>query len=306
MSKLIVVVGITGTQGASVADVFLQEPGWKVRGITRDPTKPSAKPLTDRGIELVKGNLDDQASLEAAFQGATAIYSVTDFWQGMKSPKHHEEAAKTGKTINEICYEYEIEQGKTVAKAAATVKGLEHFICSSLSDSRKWSKGKYTWNYHFDSKAQVVYWIRENLPDLAKKMSVLQVGCYATNWQSGPAAAPQKQSDGSYKMSLPCDPNTPIPLVLTRKDVGYFVRALTQIPPGKTLLGYGGEKTSWSEFMRLFGEANGVKARFEPNTVDDYDKIMPGGMGRELGEMFAYMGEFGYDGGDPEVINPKD
>ncbi|KAI9709619.1 MAG: hypothetical protein M1812_007667 [Candelaria pacifica] len=306
MSKLIVIVGITGTQGASVADVFLQESGWKVRGITRDPSKPSAKPLTDRGIELVKGNMDDQASLEAAFQGATAIYSITDFWQGMRSPKLQEEAAKTGKPINELCYEYEIEQGKNIARAAANVKGLEHFICSSLSDARKWSKGKYTWVWHFDSKAQVVYWIKDNLPDLAKKMSVLQVACYATNWQSGPATAPQKQPDGSYKMFLPCDPNTPVPLVQTRKDTGNFVRALTQVPPGKTLLGYGGEKISWSEFMRLFGEVNGVKASFESNTIADFENILPAAMGRELGEMFAYFTEFGYDGNDPEVISPKD
>ena len=41
-------------------------------------------------------------------------------------------------------------------------------------------------------------------------------------------------------------------------------------------------------------------------TVDDMDKMMPGGMGEELGEMFAYAAEFGYDGGDPSVITPKD
>ncbi len=106
-------------------------------------------------------------------------------------------------------------------------------------------------------------------------------------------------------MRLPCDPNTPIPLVHTRKDAGNFVRALTQVPPGKTLLGYGGEKISWSRFMELFSEVNNVKASFEPNTVEDWDKMMPGGMGRELGEMFAYFGEFGYEGGDPDVIGPR-
>jgi hypothetical protein len=32
----------------------------------------------------------------------------------------------------------------------------------------------------------------------------------------------------------------------------------------------------------------------------------PGGIGEELADMFEYIGEFGYDGGDPDVIYPED
>jgi hypothetical protein len=60
-----------------------------------------------------------------------------------------------GQTLREWCYETEVKQGKNIADAVATVKDLEMFIWSTLSHSSKWSKGKYTGVYHFDSKAAV-------------------------------------------------------------------------------------------------------------------------------------------------------
>ena len=55
--KIITVFGATGTQGGSVVDVFLQDPKlkdeWKVRGVTRDVSKPSSKKLEERGVEVV-------------------------------------------------------------------------------------------------------------------------------------------------------------------------------------------------------------------------------------------------------------
>ena len=78
--KLIVIIGVTGTQGGSVARLFAKEPRWKVRGITRDVSKPSNGSLRELGIELVQADLDDPGSLERAFEGANVVFSVTDFW----------------------------------------------------------------------------------------------------------------------------------------------------------------------------------------------------------------------------------
>ena len=94
--------------------------------------------------------------------------------------------------MNEFCFDLEVQQGKNIANAAAKVKTLERYVYSSLSDARKWSKGKYTWVYHFDGKAKIVEYVTDELPDLAKKMSMLQIGLYATHWQAAPFLAPQK------------------------------------------------------------------------------------------------------------------
>jgi hypothetical protein len=79
----------------------------------------------------------------------------------------------------------ELQQGKNIADAAATVEGLGRYVISALCDASKWSKGKYTRNYHFDSKARIVDYIQGKYPQLAAKMSVLHVGSYMDNWKSG-------------------------------------------------------------------------------------------------------------------------
>ena len=41
--KLIVITGITGQQGGSVADTFLADKSWHIRAITRDSSAPLHK-----------------------------------------------------------------------------------------------------------------------------------------------------------------------------------------------------------------------------------------------------------------------
>lgn len=58
VTKILVVFGVTGNQGGSVVYTILKDPGlseqFEVRGITRDPTKPSATALAERGVVLFK------------------------------------------------------------------------------------------------------------------------------------------------------------------------------------------------------------------------------------------------------------
>ncbi|KAG6908847.1 hypothetical protein DXG01_003013 [Tephrocybe rancida] len=323
MIQLIVIIGITGTQvscvcltpvrhiltiykGASVADVFLQEPGWRIRGITRDTTKESSKLLEAKGIEMVAADIDDPSTLTHAFEGAQAIFGVTDFWQPMVDPRSPL-TRLPGQSFGSACYDLELRRGKNIAEAANKVSTLERFVFSTVSGAKKWSQGKYSHVNHFDSKAAIVDHIRENLPDLAEKMSTVQIGLYATNWKFVPFTAPRKQPDGTYVVSLCAKPDTPLPMIYTRKDTGYLVRALIQVPPGKNLLGFG-SLISWSDYMKLWGEILGVPTRYEQVDVDTAAKFDNGerGMGFEVAQGFAYMGEFGYDGGDPSIVHPKD
>ena len=190
----IAVLKFSGFQGGSVADVFLTEPGWRIRGITRDVTKPAAKSLSAKGIEMVQGDLNQVSSIRVAFEGANAIYAVTDFWAPFFTPSTKEKL-QPGQILNEYCHDLELQQGKNLADAAATVKTLERYVYSGLTNFKELSKGKYNWVYHFDSKAKVVDYIKENLSDLAAKMSVVQIGLYATHWATAPALAPQKVTE---------------------------------------------------------------------------------------------------------------
>lgn len=141
----------------------------------------------------------------AAFQGADAIFSNTDFWTQFFNPTTREKL-KPGQTINEYCYDVEVQQGKNVADAAATVGSLDRFILSALCNAKKLSKGKYTQVYHFDSKANIVEYVREKHPDLAAKMSVVQVGVYMSGWRMmcKPTKVPRLNI---ISFPLPLDPN---------------------------------------------------------------------------------------------------
>ncbi|MEW1777140.1 SDR family NAD(P)-dependent oxidoreductase [Streptomyces sp. NPDC086777] len=69
MDRMILVTGATGTIGRDVVRQ-LAERGAKVRALTRDP----ARATVPAGVEVVRGDHTDPASLEAALAGATAAF----------------------------------------------------------------------------------------------------------------------------------------------------------------------------------------------------------------------------------------
>src|SRR5205809_524544 len=64
-NNVILVTGATGHQGGSSLR-HLRERGFGCRALTRDPAKPQARALIGPGVEVVRGDLDDPASLTRA------------------------------------------------------------------------------------------------------------------------------------------------------------------------------------------------------------------------------------------------
>jgi hypothetical protein len=125
--------------------------------------------------------LEDPSSLSAVFQGATSIFLTTDFWAPFYNPST-KALLKEGETLGEYCYVKELQQVKNVADAAHKVEGLERIVVSSLVDATRLSGGKYKGVYHWDGKARGVEYLTEKYPELAKKMSIVYVGNYMSNW----------------------------------------------------------------------------------------------------------------------------
>lgn len=67
-SNLLTVVGGTGTQGLSLVNAALQDGSYKIRALTRNVTSSKAKELADRGVHIVKADVNDEASLLKAFE----------------------------------------------------------------------------------------------------------------------------------------------------------------------------------------------------------------------------------------------
>lgn len=304
--KLFVVIGITGNQGGSVARTFLNDPGmrlkYRLRGVSRDPSSSRSRELTAQGIEMVSADLHDPPSLLQAFEGAHAIFSVTDFWAPYLDKSNQAKAQQQGKHIGQLSYELEYEQGRNIADAASKIEGLERIVVSMVSSTKKSSNGRYDKIWHFDSKADMISYLKSTYPDLAAKMSELNMGVFLQAWKFAPITAPQRMDDGVHVLTLPCNPNTPIPFVDPSNDTGPFVRALLTLDPGVQLYGETA-LISWSTWLTLWGTIMGKKVKFEQASVDFFEeelsKTFPQGFGTEIGEMYEFMGRYGYNGGDP-------
>lgn len=190
MAKLIVIIGITGNQGGSVARTFLKDPDWRIRGLTRYPRSQASQALSAQGIEMVQANLHDPDSLKEVFKGANLVFSVTDFWKPFFDPSNRAQAIAQGESIGQYAYELEVEQGKNIVDAVAReVDDLDDvgLIASTLCSARESSNGKYKELWHFDSKADVFpTYLQEKCPKLAGKTNYLHTGYFFTSWQFMP------------------------------------------------------------------------------------------------------------------------
>lgn len=70
-----------------MAKAILESRKFAVRALTRDVTRPNTLVLQDLGAEVVKGNLNDEASVEAALKDACGAFVVTDFWDQLSKEK---------------------------------------------------------------------------------------------------------------------------------------------------------------------------------------------------------------------------
>lgn len=127
MSKILV-TGVTGKQGGALAEV-LRARGHEVRGLTRNPGSDAAVAATANGIEIVRGDFTDAASLVAAASGVDAVFAMTTPF----------ESGDQAETL----------QGIALADAAVKAR-VSHFVYTSVA-----SADRATGIPHFDSKYRV-------------------------------------------------------------------------------------------------------------------------------------------------------
>jgi uncharacterized protein YbjT (DUF2867 family) len=151
--KIIAVTGATGQQGGVVARKLLTD-GWKVRALTRDVDKPAAQELKALGAEIVPGDMDDRAQLDAAFQGAHGVFSVQNFW------------------LPNVSFEGEVRQGKHVADAAKDA-GVRHLVYSSVGAAHRGIGQK-----HFESK----WMIEQHIHSLDFPYTILRPAAFFENF----------------------------------------------------------------------------------------------------------------------------
>lgn len=78
--RTILITGATGKQGGAVA-AQLAGAGFSLRAMTRNPDRAAARALAARGVAVVRGDLDDEASIGSALAGVWGAFSVQNTWE---------------------------------------------------------------------------------------------------------------------------------------------------------------------------------------------------------------------------------
>ena len=102
-SSTVAVVGATGRQGGAVARRLLED-GWNVRALTRSPASDAARALAAAGAEVVRADMADRASLDAAFADVHGVYSVQNtYTAGVEAEVQH------GTNVAEAAHEADVQ-----------------------------------------------------------------------------------------------------------------------------------------------------------------------------------------------------
>ncbi|KAJ1194816.1 hypothetical protein NDU88_004101 [Pleurodeles waltl] len=260
--KVITVFGATGAQGGAVARALLQRPGFAVRAVTRDVNRPASQALRDLGATVVKGDLDNQKSVEEAMHGAHGVFLVTNFFDSFSKEK-------------------EVQQGKRVADVAKRL-GTKHVVFSGLENVKALTGGKLE-VMHLDGKGEVeqYFW------DTGVPMTSVRVSFYFENFLT--IAKPVKAPEGDYyNLVLPM---ADIPLDgISVADIGPVVASIFQSPEGYLgkALGLSSERLTVQQYAEILSKHMGKTVLDSKISPENYEKLgFPGA--KELANMFRFF-----------------
>jgi uncharacterized protein YbjT (DUF2867 family) len=189
MDNLILVLGATGQQGGAVARQLLAH-GFGVRALTRDSTSAAAQQLRQAGVDLVTGDMGDEATLAAAMRGVYGVFSVQPpAWA--PTPESDAEEARIGQLVVRV----------------AQRSGVQHLVYSSVLGSELQVAFRPAFKYAIEE-----YLWQSGVPATVLKPAVFMENAYLPQF-SLPAA--------SIYNATPFELPTPYIAV---EDIGVFAR----------------------------------------------------------------------------------
>jgi uncharacterized protein YbjT (DUF2867 family) len=275
-ARTIAIVGATGAQGGGLVRAITADRSgeFAARALTRSPGSGKAAALTASGVEVVAADADDAESLKRAFDGAYAVFCLTNYWEHLSVEREQAQASNMA--------------------AAAKAAGVRHAIWSTLEDTRKWVplddnrmptlQGRYKVP-HFDSKGEADQFFR----DAGVPTTFLLTSFYWDNFiffGLGPKPGP----DGVLAITLPMD-DRKLPGIAAG-DIGPCALGVLRRPDlvGKTV-GIAGEHLTGGEMAAGLTKALGQTVRYNAVPPDVYRGFgFPGA--DDLGNMFQFKRDF--------------
>ncbi|GAA0341105.1 NmrA/HSCARG family protein [Actinoallomurus spadix] len=252
----ILVLGGTGRQGGAVARELLRR-GRTVHALVRDPRAPAARALADAGAVLVRGDMDDEASLRAAMKGVHGVFSVQTF-----------------RTPGGV--ETEERQGRAVADAAAHA-GVAHLVYSSVGGAER-SSGVP----HFESKWN----IEQHIQKLGLPATVLRPTMFYDVFHDiGPRLV-----DGELVLGLWLRPETVVQVIATR-DIGAFAADAFEDPAAwlGRQVEIASDELTGPRMAEAFERVSGIPTRYREQPIERLRAVR-----EDLATMFDWFEREGY------------
>ncbi len=252
--RVILVTGATGHQGGAALRK-LRERGFPVRALTRNPDDEQARSLAGHGTEVVRGDLDDPASLARALDGVYGVYSVQSSTAGP---------------------EVEIRQGMALVDAAQRAR-ISHFVYSSVG-----SADRRTGIPHFDSK----YRIEEHIRGTGLRYTIFRPVFFMENWLG------MRQWIEQGQLALPLSPDTRLQMIAV-DDIGAFV-AMAFEKPGHwqgRAVDIAGDELSLTEIAERLGRVVGREVVYQQAPWEEWEESQ----GAEMTKMWRWFEDVGYN-----------
>jgi len=256
-NRNILVTGATGKQGGAVARKLLAR-GYRVRVMTRKPDAENARALAGLGAEIIRGDLDDAASLPQAVKGAWGVFSVQNTWEAGVAREE--------------------EQGKRLAKIAKD-GGVRHFVYSSVASAQR-----KTGIPHFENKWRVEETIRSlKFPSYTIIRPVFFMENFLAPWF--------KPAIDEGRLTVGIKPATVLQMIAV-EDIGkYGAWAFDNCQKlNGRAIDIAGDAKTMPETARIIGKAAGRKIEFVPTPIEEVRKSS-----EDYAIMLEWFDAVGYD-----------
>ena len=233
--RTVLITGVTGQQGGAVAQA-LHGAGFRLRGLTRKPDGERAAALARRGVEIIKGDLNDEASLRRAVAAAWGVFAVQN--------------------TAEVGVEKEEAQGKRLATLAREAE-VQNFVYTSVG-----SANKHTGVPHFDNKGRIEETVRGlRFPSHV----ILRPVFFMQN-----LVAPFSLQGSTLAWAL--GPNTKLQMIAV-EDIGWFgARAFTDAALNGREIDIAGDARTLRESAEILTEALGRPISFTQTPIEQVRK----------------------------------
>jgi uncharacterized protein YbjT (DUF2867 family) len=261
--KTVLITGAAGRQGGAVIRYMLPK-GWRLRALVFKADNATVQKLAEQGLDVVRGDLEDPASLECAVRGVYGVYSVQDFWS--------------------VGTKREVRQGKNIADAAKRA-GVEHFVYSSAGGAERNSGID-----HFESKWEIENYIRKlGLPATMIRPVAFMENYYIDQVEIGILKG---------KLMDPIRADKPYQTIAA-SDIGAFVALAFERPTEfiREAVEIAGSELTNLEAAQVFSRVLGKPVKFQKLPMPMVRLFL----GKEFYQMFRWFNQAGFKANIPEL-----